>query len=443
MKASAKRVLVVAHDFPPHVTSGVYRVTGLTKYLCPLGWTPTVLAAERRGSEEDPTLLRKVPPEVEIVRAPSPRLASWEEPASRALKGLGALHSQNNGHRQRIGDAWLRRSGNLLRSCAYFPDEMVAWVPFAIAKAIQLHRRKPFDMIYTSGPPRSSAMVGALLQPLLGVPWVLEFRDPWYPSPRPMRRRFEGILQKFLLKRADAVVVVTEGYAEELRNKWGVPAEKLTMIRNGFDEDDFRDERENETEVLPREYFHLSHFGTIYEGHSGKFFTALKELATERPDLTCLLRVNIIGFPDEQVSRQVNDPQLKPLVRMQGFVSHKEALQNMRATDGLLLFLADPNFSRMAVSGKTYEYLRIGRPILAVTSSSEIEQLLSDGKAGWVARPDDIAGIKQILQLLLLGFQAEGHRAPKMQPEFVAQFRYDCLGRKLTCVFDKVTNHVR
>lgn len=442
MKASAKRVLIVAHDFPPYRTSGVYRMTGLTKYLFTLGWTPTVLAAERRGGEEDPTLLRRVPPGVEIVRASSPRLGLWEEPASWALKGLGALQPRNNGHRQRIRDACLRRSGDFLRSCVYFPDEMVAWVPLAVTKAIRLHRRLGFDVIYTSGPPRSSAMIGLLLQAILRVPWVLEFRDPWYPSHRPLRRRLESGLQRLLLKRADAVVVVTEGHAEELRKTWRVPSEKLVVIRNGFDEDDFRDLQETEKSTLPSEYFHLSYFGEIYKGNTGKFFTALSELAKERPDLARVCRVNIIGYSGQELSGHTNDPQLEALVRMRGFVPHQEAIQIMRASDCLLLFWADADFSRMAVAGKTYEYLRIGRPVLAVTSNGEMQQLIEEGKAGWIARPNDTAAIRRILQSLLLGFQAEGRRERTMQPEFATQFRYDCLASKLACVFEKVTKHV-
>ena len=335
----------------------------------------------------------------------------------------------------------MREAGEFLRSCIYFPDEAVGWIPFACAKAIRLHRRQPFEVVYSSGPPRSSALIGFLLRSMLRIPWVLEFRDPWYPSPRPMRRRFESGLHRFLLKHADAVVVLTEGHARDLRTEWGVPAEKIAVIRNGFDEDDFRDEPEAETDALPRDYLNLSHFGTIYEGNSGNFFPALKEFANERPDLARHLRVNVIGFPDGEVSRHVNDPQLRPLVQMRGFVPHEEALQIMRATDCLLLFWADPNFSRMAVAGKTYEYLRIGRPILAVTSNGEMQQLIEEGKAGWVARPGDTAGIKRILKSMLCGFQAEGRRARTMQPEFASQFQYENLANKLACVFDKVTNH--
>jgi glycosyltransferase involved in cell wall biosynthesis len=441
MKTPAKRVLIVAHDFPPYRTSGVYRMTGLTKYLFPLGWTPSVLAAETHGGAQDPSLLRRLPAQIEVIRAVAPRLALWEEPAARALKTMGALSPHNNGHRQRNGDDWLRKAGEFLRSCIYFPDETVAWVPFAFAKAIQMHRRRPFEVIYSSGPPRSSAMLGFLLRSALGIPWVLEFRDPWYPSARPLRRRFEARLQSLLLRHADAVVVVTDGHARDLQNAWGVPAEKLSVIRNGFDEDDFRDGQEAETGGLPREYFHLSHFGTIYEGNSGNFFPALRELATERPDLTRRLRVNIIGYPDQEVSRHVNDPRLKPLVHMQGFVPHKEAHRIMRASDCLLLFLGDPLFCKMAISGKTYEYLRMGRPILAVAHEGGVKQLIEEANAGWVVHPQDTEGVKRALKAFLTN-RFENRSPPHpARPEFVAQFRYDRLAERLTGIFDRVAHH--
>lgn len=441
MKASAKRVLIVAHDFPPYRTSGVYRMTGLTKYLVRLGWTPSILAAEIRGGAQDPSLLHRLPPRIEVVRATAPQLPFWEESTAGALKKLGFLGPVSNGHRGRKRDAFVRKMGAFLRSCIYFPDRAVLWVPFAFAKAIRLQRRRSFQVIYSSGPPRSSALIGLLLRSVLKIPWVLEFRDPWYPSRRPLRRRFEARLHAAVLKHADAVVTVADGHALDLKNVWGVPAEKLNVIRNGFDEDDFRDGQEAESEALPREYFHVSHFGTIYRGNSGSFFPALRELVTECPDLAVRLRVNIIGYPDEEVSRYVNDPELKPFVRVRGFVPHMEALRIMRASDCLLLFWADPRYSRMAVAGKTYEYLRIGRPILAVTHDGDMQQLIEQGKAGWVARPDDTAEIKRILKLLLLGFQTEGHRPLSMRNEFAAQFSYESLASKLASVFDKVANH--
>ena len=64
----AKRVLVVSYDFPPNRTSAVYRMTGLTKYLCDFGWLPTVLTIRAGESTQEPKLLEKLPPDVDVVR---------------------------------------------------------------------------------------------------------------------------------------------------------------------------------------------------------------------------------------------------------------------------------------------------------------------------------------------------------------------------------------
>src|SRR5260370_26118131 len=134
-----KRVLLIAFDFPPRRTSGVYRPTGLTKYLVRLGWEPTVLTVRTRaGDVEDPTLLERVPAEVRVVRTGYLRLSRWEESTVKVARRGGALPAAADRDRwPRVGRL-LRRLGNFVRSCVYFPDEAVGWGPFGLGGAIRL-----------------------------------------------------------------------------------------------------------------------------------------------------------------------------------------------------------------------------------------------------------------------------------------------------------------
>jgi glycosyltransferase involved in cell wall biosynthesis len=437
-----KRLLLIAFDFPPRRTSGVYRPSALTKYLSRSGWMPTVLTVQVRKTDlQDPVLLKRVPPQVEVVRTKYLDVTRWEKPSAGAVRNLGGLSPQVSGNHASSLDRYLRSTGAFIRSCVYFPDETVGWMPFGLAKAIQLIRRQRFDAIYTTSPPRSSLVIGLVLKFLFGLPWVAEFRDPWYPPQRRIRRWMEKQLLRLIGRKADAVVVVTSGHAKELESSGlGVPAEKINVVPNGFDEEDFESQLvPAHSNLLPPGYIHLTHLGTVYSNCSGKFFEALKELASECPAIKEKVRVNVIGYPDEVVQRYATEESLRSFVTLHGFIDHNHSLDVIRSSDCLLLFWGNQDFAREAVAGKTYEYLRTGRPIFAITYDGPMKGLIEGASAGWVAHPEDIVGMKQILSQIIL---RNGNRqAPDpARPELVAQFRYDKLADKMRAIFERVTN---
>jgi len=64
-----KRVLIISHLFPPDAGSGVYRVVKFCKFLPCFDWHPLVLTT--KGGyylQQDESLLREIPPEVEVRR---------------------------------------------------------------------------------------------------------------------------------------------------------------------------------------------------------------------------------------------------------------------------------------------------------------------------------------------------------------------------------------
>jgi glycosyltransferase involved in cell wall biosynthesis len=435
-----KKVLVISFDFPPRRTSAVYRMTGLTRSLPQFGWQPTVLTVRLAGGDQEPKLLEKLPSEMRVVRTRYLRVGGWENSTASVIRGLGGLRSAPANTRQPQFDRYLRHLGQLIRSTIYFPDDTVGWVPFGLAKAIKLHRDQPFDMIYTTSPPRSAPVIGLLLKVFYGVPWVCEFMDPWYPPQGRIRRKSEDRLQALLVHKADRVVVMIKEHGEEFRRLFNVPAKKLAVVRNGFFEEDFASGEVTQKDCLPPGYFHLSHFGTIYPDNTGSFFPALAELVRECPELRECLRVNIVGYPPESVLRYAREGELKGIMQIHGFVQDRaEVFQMMRSSHCLLLFWGRPDFSRLAVAGKTYDYLRVGRPILAVTHEGGVKELVQEARAGWAVPPDNIAAIKKVLEAALRNHQDSG--SPGLaRPEFVAQFRWDRLAEKLARVFQGAVN---
>jgi glycosyltransferase involved in cell wall biosynthesis len=436
-----KKVLCIAHDFPPRRTSGVYRITGMTKYLGQFGWRPTVLTIEQREDDFcDSTLLQRVPANIEIVRTKYIRMGAWEDPVASGLRKFGGLQSSPDGRQQPVGDRLIRSLGSLVRSTLYFPDDTVGWIPFGLAKAIHLHRKHRFDVVYCTSPPRTALVIGLFLKLLLRVPFVAESRDPWNPPGRPIRDWFEHWLQHFIFDRCDRLVLHSEGYAREVINVFAVPQDKIAVISNGYDETDFASDNLPGIRPFSSGYVNMSHFGTIYPGRVGKFFSAVKDFLKQFPEERGRLRVNIVGHLDEQVRRYAQSDELKDVIVAHKFMGHAQALEAMRSSDCLIIFWGDPYYSQRTVAGKLYEYLRVGRPILAVDCGGETTQIIRDGNAGWAVAPNDSEGIKHVLQTLL-GLTSEQRPLPCATPEYAAQFRYDRLAAKLASVFDSVLSH--
>ena len=436
-----KRILFVTFDFPPRRTSAVYRHVGLNRYLGRYGWLPTILTAQAPHTEAwDPTLLERFPSEIAVVRTAVIPLAGWEAPAGTAIRRLGALKSAAGDVKQGWLDRSLRSLAEVFQSIAYFPDKTAGWIPIASVKALQLVMEKRFHLVYTSSPPRSAPVVGLLVKLLTGTPWIAEFRDPWYPPQHPIRRRLERWLMARILHKADAVVLISEGLADEMHRGFGVSRSKLHIVSNGFDEMDFASGTEARDSAFAPGFVHLSHFGTVYPRFSGEFFRALSALLQEMPSLRHRLRVNIVGFPDEEVLELKNaDPILRDVIQVYGFMQHRKAIQAMASSDCLLLFLANAEVSRLSGLGKIYWYLRAGRPILAVTPNGGTKTILEESGAGWAVEPNDTQAIKEIVRRL--ASKAENDQMPKpVSADFLAQFRYDKLAGRLGEILDRVSS---
>src|ERR1700730_8677367 len=439
----AKRVLVVSYDFPPNPSRAVYRMTGLTKHLCDFGGAPTVLTIRAGENTQEPKLLEKLPADVEVIRTPFLRINGWENRIANTIAGADGLQPAATAHRERRFARQTRFLAELLRSTLYFPDDTVGWVPFALSRAIELHQRNPFDAVFATSPPRSAPVIGLLMKLFYGVPFVFELMDPWYPVKGRFRSKSDEWLQALLLRKADRVVVMVPQHAEELSRDFHVPAEKIAVVRNGFFEEDFASAEMAKQPPLDPRYFHLSHFGTIYPDNYGSFFSALIELLRDSPGLRGWLRVNIFGYPCESVLRYAADGELKDIMQVRGFLEDRaDILQMMRASDCLLLFWGREDFSKLAVAGKTYDYLRIGRPILALAHEGGVRELVEGAVAGWAVAPQDKEGIKQALRMAIEGQRTnEAPRPPR--PEFVAQFRWECLTETLAGVLQGAVDNAR
>lgn len=354
---------MLAYFFPPLGGAGVQRTLKFVKYLPEYGWDPTVVTVRwSRYPARDPALMAEVPNGVRVLRAPELPLTPY---LAMALTKLGL-------HRTRPLVSW--------------PDLAQGWLPTALALALREIRRSRPDVLYTTSAPYSAHLAGLALHRLTGVPWVADFRDEWAANPhlrsipswlKALSRRCERAVV------ARARVVVVDDYFEIA----GAAADDRATIPNGVDADDL--------EGLPSsapdgERFRLTHVGTLYgDQDCAPVLTALRRLVEEGlldPDQLELRVVGNVFLPNGALDLPIE-------VTFSGYVSHREALAEMRRATALLLYVAA---SSRAPSGKLYEYLSSERPILCVARSENLaHKLVAEWGAGACAAPDDSAAVER------------------------------------------------
>jgi len=122
-------------------------------------------------------------------------------------------------------------------------------------------------------------------------------------------------------------------------------------------------------------------------------------------------------------------------VNILGPRSRPETLRRMTEAD-LLLLLAERYV--IQIPGKTYEYLRAGRPILALTPEGALANLLRRIGGGLVVNPNDAAGVLAAVRESVLRWK-EGRANHVADPRAIAGFDRRALAGRLTELFDRLS----
>lgn len=299
----------------------------------------------------------------------------------------------------------------------FVPDlYILAWIPQALRLARRVVSEQAVECVITTSPYESTHLIGPALQ-RRGPAWIADFRDGWLFEPH--RPRFPTSPQRALDRRleqrvvygADQVVTATGPIAQDFKRRFSVDA---VHIANGFDR---RRHPELPSVVMPTlapNAVVLAHTGKlagINDRDPRGLFAAMRRLRDENPAVGERLRLVLAGRLDTEDLRMVVESDLDEQIVRLGERSHAESLALQRQADALALIAS----SGSEVTGKLFEYLSAGRPIIAL-AGSEVARIIARTGTGVTVRPDDVDAIAAQLRRLVTGQLADAYHPADLEP---------------------------
>jgi glycosyltransferase involved in cell wall biosynthesis len=373
------KVLLVTMFFPPAGGGGVQRPLKLAQYLPALGIETHVLAPDDPKWVHTDNDLR-VPTQAWVHRTRYLGL--------RAQKPKEELRSADGLERAMVqAHATARR--------LLLPDANVTWNLTAIPAAIRIARGEGIDAVITTSPPGSVHFVGAAVQRATGVRWLADLRDPLVANPHRRsdttaaraRQATNERLARLVAKRADAISCVSDAIANEMRD---VGARGIVRtIANGCDFDDFAG-----LEYRPASRFRITHTGSFFGKRDPRpFLQALRDSGVDAV-------ARFVGDFRSSDREWAQTLELGDRLQLVPYAPHGESLRLQRDSEALLLLVPDAGGRGKGVlSGKVFEYLAAGRPILAIVPpDGAAAELIRETDAGVVVAPDDVEGVAAALR---------------------------------------------
>lgn len=431
------RVLIVSYYFPPSGGSGVQRPTKFAKYLPESGWDVTVLTVDPDYAtypDLDDKMMDELPASVDVVRT-----KAWD-PYNIYARLVGkdkqdaiVVHMSDTDE-----PTWKDHLSRWVRANVFVPDARVGWYPYAVKAALKEHDRQPYDVVLTTGPPHSVHLIGRRISQKLGIPWLVDFRDPWtgifYREDLPVMSIvdwYEKRLEKSVLKDADEVVVVSMKDKHDFEKLSG---REVVYIPNGFDPKDFDQTVQESVGSSRGDTFILGYVGVLDEpSNPDQLWLALSDISEEVPGL----QLSVTGRAEPSVIRQAQESGAD--VVSHGYLSHDEAIRKMYDSSLLFFCVYKGDENRYLVPAKLYEYLASGVPVLGVGPvDGEAARILEESGAGKMFDYRDRSGMADFVRTHYRAWQL-GKPMSGARDAYVEQYSRTGLTKQLAALLDEMT----
>ncbi len=405
-----KRVLIITYYWPPSGGSGVQRWLKFAKYLPQFGWKPVIYTPlNPEANATDEALLKDILPGTKVIKR------KIVEPYGIYKALLGK--KKNTPIKANIvsdgeNKSFMHKASVFIRGNLFIPDPRCLWIAPSVRYLKKYLKEHPVDAIVSTGPPHSMHIIARRVSKATGIDWVADFRDPWTEifffkhlglSKWAYKRHRK--LEQSVLDDAKKIIVVSEKMREDFAKRTSTPIE---IITNGFDPDDFKSEDDtinistkaannfgSSNEACKK--FRLVHTGILVDnGNPNMLWSVLGQMANENAEFKNALEIRAMGQVDQSIVDDICNNGLKENFVNMGYVAHNEAIKWQKAADLLLLPLRKEPEAAAILTGKFFEYVAAGAPILAFgPRRSNLATELEESGSGVICEWDERDAIRK------------------------------------------------
>jgi glycosyltransferase involved in cell wall biosynthesis len=369
-----RKVLIVTYYWPPSGGAGVQRWLKFTKYLPELGYEPYIVTVDPDHASypvRDNSLMKDIHPAVKVFHTRSREPFAFYKLFSRK-KQIPFAGFANEG-KERFSQKIFR----FIRGNFFIPDARKGWNKFALQKCEELINKEKIELIVTSSPPHSSQLIGLELKKKYPhMRWVADLRDPWtdiYYYDKllhtPIAKAIDSSYERKVIENCDAAIVVSEFIRDQFSQKTTKPVkEKIAVIPNGYDQKDFDDVV---AKVSP---FLITYTGTLSTDYPVEdFIEAVKKLNDTQ------IRIRFVGSVPQVVKNKFEGLPVEFIAH----VDHQKAIAFMKESNALLLMIPSAKDNKGILTGKLFEYIASGTPILCIgPTDGDAVRIIEECKAG-------------------------------------------------------------
>lgn len=409
-----RKLIYVAHTFPPVSTGSAPRNLKLTGLLVRSGWKPIVITPFPKGGlPVDNSLNEMIEPGVSVIRTGSETDVQQKNEKSSTGRSVPSSPLR-------------MRARSFVLNSVLQPDRFVTWFPTAVYHTVRKAFSEDADLIVTLGPPHSAHLAGLAASIITGLKWIPYFGDLWLRDGLidwehiPYARLFwSEIMEELVVKAADGIITTTPGSSTYFRKTYGSACPPVRTLWTGLSSSEIkRMERAAPLPLMDRGLI-ITYTGFFIGKQSPEYFLRGLGLFLERnPGRTIKLR--IVG----DLGNYSDLPELMGLsewVELVGKVPYRTVPRWHSDSHVLLLLLPPQMGNSLKNPAKTAEYLVSGRPILAVAPEGDLTGLLRRAGVGYISdhSPESICrAIEEVWRDVESGEYRVLKRRTQMPPEF-------------------------